>query len=162
MKDKFSETMKRVMGLFLAGKNQEALAAIPRPVEEISPEDEIERRYTEQEALLMVDAARIQAAWDTRRQLEAQKRIELSDRLRREVETWFECKRASGEIPEAWEKNGLLEFMRFLDADSSAFQFSEDGESQTKREWMKMFLSELPKLVDVATIDRSARNAKYK
>ena len=62
---------------------------------------------------------------------------------------------ASGKLPPAWVKSGIVGFMQALDAETE-IQFSETGSKQNPLDWFRSFLTDLPEMVsfkEIATRD---------
>ena len=58
---------------------------------------------------------------------------------------------ASGKVPPAWVKSGMVEFMSALDAETE-IQFAEGADKQNQLAWFRQFLAELPKVIHFGEI----------
>jgi hypothetical protein len=148
-KMKFSEFME--IFKFWKQVEQDPDLELPKPA--VKPAD-AGKTFSESELAAQVEAAKKQAEADARKAVEAEfaeKSRKAEDESRRSaLKAWYDAQLAAGKIAPAWGKLGLLEFMQGLDAGAEV-QFAE-GTKCSPAEFMKKFVSELPKVIEFKEI----------
>jgi hypothetical protein len=101
-----------------------------------------------------LESAKKEAAKEAREKVEAEfaesaKKERVATR-KKEIADFCETmsKPENGKIIPAFIRSGIKEFMESLVEDETAISFSEGGEKQSKLDWFKGFVKDLPKFID--------------
>lgn len=111
----------------------------PAPVSFSEADLEAARQKAAQEAVA-AERERLTIEFAEKERLAAQKA--RSEAIKSEVAQMV----ASGKLPPAWVKSGIVAFMCQLDA-GTEIQFAEDAGKQNPLDWFRKFLAELPEVV---------------